>query len=194
MRIGIDFDNTIADYSGVFPRVAVELGLLDREFSGTKTEVRDALRGRPGGEEAWQRLQGQIYGRFLPLARPMPGVMDFLGACREHGAKVYVISHKSEHGHFDEARINLREAAMSWMSENGLFDAARSPLSAKHVMFAPTRTQKIVRIGKANVAHFVDDLAEVLADPGFPATTAGYLLGPDGYRHWDDVREAIFGA
>lgn len=192
MRIGIDFDNTIADYAGVFARVGAELGMLDAGFSGEKTDVRDTLRDRPGGEKTWQRLQGQVYGRYMPLARPMPGVHDFLTACLKHDAKVLVISHKTEFGHFDDARINLRDAAMSWLAENRLFDPARSPLRADDVSFHATRADKTRAIADAGLDHFVDDLEEVFDDPGFPASTVPHLLGSG--RGWDDIREAVFGA
>ncbi|MGJ3259904.1 MAG: hypothetical protein ACFE0S_09895 [Rhodospirillales bacterium] len=194
MRIGIDFDNTITDYSGVFARVAIELGMLDAGFSGAKTDVRETLRERPGGEQTWQRLQGQVYGRFMPLARPMPGVGNFLAACLEHDAKVCVISHKTEYGHFDAARINLRDAAMAWLEENGFFDPARSPLRAEDVGFHATRAEKTRAISDAGVDHFIDDLKEVFDDPGFPAATAAHLLGGSGGHGWNDIREAVFGA
>lgn len=194
MRIGIDFDNTIADYAGVFARVAGELGMLDAGFSGTKTEVRETLRTAPGGEEQWQRLQGQVYGRFMPLARPMPGVGDFLAACLQHDAEVCVISHKTEYGHFDDARINLRDAAMTWLEGNRFFDPEISPLKPGNVSFHATRAEKTRAISDARVDHFIDDLEEVFDDPGFPATTAPHLLGGSGGRDWNDIREAVFGA
>lgn len=194
MRIGIDFDNTIADYDAVFREAAIDMGLLGSAVDGGKAAVRDAIRSGAGGEENWQRLQGQVYGRLMPRARPMPGVADFLGACLKRKTDVYVISHKTEFGHFDEARINLRQAAMTWMSANGLFDPTRSPLAAENVTFAATRAEKIGYIAEAHVDHFIDDLPEVFADPFFPPATERHLLGAGGYGHWNEIREAIFGA
>lgn len=194
MRIGIDFDNTIADYDRVFPRVAGELGLLADGFDGDKAAVRDALRQRANGEEDWQRLQGQVYGRHMPLARPMPGVQDFFETCLERHAKVLVISHKTAFGHFDPAKVNLRTAAMTWLDDNGFFDPVRSPLTPDDVAFEATRAEKASRIAVANVDHFIDDLAEVFAEPGFPAATRRHLYGANGHAHWDNIREAIFGA
>lgn len=193
MRIGIDFDNTIADYSGVFSRVAAELGMLEAIFTGDKAAVRDRLRAVTGGEQDWQRLQGQVYGRYMSIARPMPGVLDFLHMCRDREAMVCVISHKTEFGHFDTARINLREAALTWLDENNFFDSARSPLLPDNVNFESTRADKIHRIGDARLDHYVDDLAEVFAEKHFPGFTKRYLLGGAGYQHWNDIREAIFG-
>lgn len=194
VRIGIDFDNTIADYRDVFAPVARDLGLVGPSFKGDKARVRDHLRMAPGGEENWQRLQGQVYGRYMPLARPMAGVMDFLAACLERDAKVFVISHKTAFGHFDEARINLRDAAMTWLDQNGFFDPEKSPLSPGDVGFHASRAEKTRAIADAGVEHFIDDLEEVFSDPGFPDRVKPYLLGGSAYSGWSDIREAVFGA
>ena len=44
MRIGIDFDNTIAAYDHVFLKAAKEWDLLPSEFAGNKTQIRDTIR------------------------------------------------------------------------------------------------------------------------------------------------------
>lgn len=194
VRIGIDFDNTIADYSNVFARVAAELDMLEVDFNGDKASVRERLRKGAGGEQNWQRLQGQVYGRYMAMARPMPGVQDFLSICRDKDALVFVISHKTTFGHFDPACVNLREAAMTWLKENDFFDPNRSPLNPDSVTFEATRADKVRRIANANLDHYVDDLAEVFAEAHFPETTKRYLLGAGSYQHWHDIREAIFGA
>ena len=45
MRIGIDFDNTIACYDGVFHAAALERGLIPSELGRDKNSVRDHLNG-----------------------------------------------------------------------------------------------------------------------------------------------------
>ena len=53
LRIGIDFDNTLIDYDGVFVAAARERGLIGREIAGSKRAVRDAIRLLPDGELTW---------------------------------------------------------------------------------------------------------------------------------------------
>ena len=65
VRIGIDFDNTIICYDKVFPAAASQRGLVSGEWKGSKTDLRDDLRSRPGGELAWQGLQGWVYGKGI---------------------------------------------------------------------------------------------------------------------------------
>lgn len=67
-RIGIDFDNTIACYDSVFTLVAYDLGMITESVVLTKVEVKKLIYlGDPGGTN-WQKLQGQIYGKFMFMA------------------------------------------------------------------------------------------------------------------------------
>ena len=56
MKVGLDFDNTLACYELVFPEVA-KLGLVNNDWSGTKKELKDWLLNRKGGDLEWQKLQ-----------------------------------------------------------------------------------------------------------------------------------------
>ena len=72
VRIGIDFDNTIICYDKVFAAVARQRGLVPEGWVGLKTEVRNLLRSRAGGELAWQGLQGFVYGKGIGGAEIYP--------------------------------------------------------------------------------------------------------------------------
>ena len=56
MRIGIDFDNTLACYHQVFGQIAREQGIVSKGWKGGKTELRSQLRSYPEGELLWQVL------------------------------------------------------------------------------------------------------------------------------------------
>lgn len=198
MRIGIDFDNTIADYSNVFTVVAREIGLADDGFTGGKTALRDFLRSHPGGERDWQRLQGQVYGNYIGLASPMSGIEDFLMACHDNRAEVFIVSHKTEFGHFDPNRVNLRDAAREWLSDNGFFLANGHGIDPINVKFEATRNAKVRTIGALVLNHFIDDLVEVFDDKHFPADTQAHLLrsaNENGHdtSNWPQIQACIFG-
>ncbi len=200
MRIGVDFDNTIADYDEVFVLAAQRDGLLDDGFVGGKQAVRAALRAVEDGEERWMRLQGQVYGALMSQARMIEGFGVFLDRSRAAGVSVCIISHKTEHGHFDAARVNLRDAARRWMDEQGLF--GRYGLAPDRVFFESTRSEKIARIRSTGCTHFVDDLEEVFLEAEFPPAVERFLLSRGGgtlpqgpftpCRNWDEIRHAIF--
>lgn len=200
-RVGLDFDNTIADYDAAFAATAVEMGFLAPGAARDKRAVRAALRARPDGERDWMRVQGRVYGPGIGAARPYPGVLEALGAFARRGLDVCVVSHKTRTGHFDETGTDLRAAAIGWMAANGLFDAAHSPLARQNVHFAETRAAKIAAIAALSCDAFVDDLEEVLLDPAFPADVERILFAPDGApapaagvrvcADWDCVARAV---
>jgi hypothetical protein len=202
MRIGIDFDNTIISYDDVFLASARDGGLIDADFGGAKQAIRDAIRLLPEGDLAWQKLQGQVYGKGVGQAQMIAGVDSFLRHCRQEGCPVLVVSHKTEFGHHDPERVNLRHAALDWMKGQGFFDEGRYGIPIENVFFEGTRAEKLARIGALGCTHFIDDLEEVLSDPEFPAgierilfsdgagaaTVAPYVICPT----WRDIEGHIF--
>lgn len=201
LRIGVDFDNTIAGYDAVFLAAAVHAGLLAPGFRGGKQAVRDALRLQVDGELAWQRLQGQVYGAHMASAVMLDGVGEFLRRCRKAEHEVFIVSHKSEYGHHDPARINLRHAALAWMTAQGFFRPDGYGVTTDRVFFEATRTDKIARIAALNCGFFIDDLEEVLSDPAFPDGVTRVLLAERANgdarslihcRTWRDVTGVVF--
>ena len=167
MRIGLDFDNTIADYDQAFPRVARLLGVVTGAES--KQSLRDELTTSPEGERTWQRIQGLVYGRYINEAQPHSGVAEFVRRARCLGHELFIISHKSEFGHFDESRTPLREAAMTWLLKNQIVGESTLSIRPSHVYFAATRSDKLSTIKALEIDVFVDDLLEVLTESGFPS-------------------------
>ena len=199
LRIGIDFDNTLISYDGVFLAAARAGLLLAPGFSGNKQAVRDAIRLLPNGELAWQRLQGHVYGKGIGTAVMPDGAMAFLRRCRDTQCSVFIVSHKTEVGHHDPDRVNLREAALRWMETHDFFAADAGAIRRANVFFEATRADKIKRITALGCTHFIDDLEEVLTDPAFPPGVARVLLATSGTASdiavctsWSDVTEAVF--
>lgn len=201
MHIGLDLDNTLALYDRVFHRRAVAAGLVAPGTPARKRAVRDAIRALPGGERRWTELQGEVYGRLMPEAELAPGAGDFLVACRAAGARVSVISHKTEYPALGE-RVSLRAAARAWLEARGF--PARFGVVAADVLFADTRAEKVALVGDRGCTHYVDDLVEVLARPDFPPAVARVLYDPGGTaappagvracRSWGEIGALLLGA
>jgi len=201
LRIGIDFDNTIVTYDEVFCLAAKRLGLINSGFFGSKQSVRDAIRLLPDGEMTWQRLQGHVYGKGIADAKLVTGVEAFLRRCRAEEVSVSVVSHKTEFGHFDPDRINLRTAALDWMARQGLLDGEHG-VRLENIYFEGTRDEKINRIATLSLTHFIDDLEEVLTDPSFPPKVARILYAESAQierdafvrcSSWRDIERQVFG-
>jgi len=202
LRIGIDFDNTIADWDVAFVEAARDWGLLRPGQAQDKRQVRAALRRLPKGEELWMRLQGEVYGFRWRRARMMPGVDSFLLRCRERaGVEVFIVSHKTRRGHFHASEVDLRAVARRWLEQQGFF--SRLGLQPERVFFSGTRAGKLERIRALGCHWFIDDLPAVLEDPAFPRDCRALLFTGGGEpeepfqgracRHWGEVEEVIFG-
>jgi hypothetical protein len=199
MRIGIDFDNTLIGYDDVFLAAARERGLLSFGFAGNKQAVRDAIRLLPDGELAWQHLQGYVYGTGNSGAVMFEGVDGFLRRCRAAGHGVFIVSHKTEYGHHDPSRVNLREAALGWMEAQGFFAPDIYAIPRENIFFEASRAEKLKRIAALKCAWFIDDLEEVLTDPDFPPGVTRMLFGASGSlpnlatcSSWRRIAEIVF--
>jgi hypothetical protein len=202
-RIGIDFDNTIVCYDEVFARTAKAEGLIPHDLRGGKAGVRDFIRRLDGGEEKWQRLQGRVYSDQINGASLFEGAARFLSRCRQRAdTSVFIVSHKTEFGHFDTSGINLQEVARAWMAKHGFFDKGGFNLSGDVLYFEPTRDAKIERIAQLGCTHFIDDLEEVLGHSRFPAGVRRILflngrtdrpaVSYEVCADWQEIEEALF--
>jgi hypothetical protein len=200
-RIGIDLDNTLIDYEEVFRSFARERGLVPAEFAGGKEEIREIARATSEGDIAWQRLQGAVYGKGIGRAVLFDGAGAFLRQASDRGCEIAIVSHKTEFGHFDPDRVNLRSAALVWLEQRGFFRDDGFAIPKKNVVFAATRAEKIAAIRELGPSFFIDDLPEVLEDRGFPANVTGILFTkhaalstyPRALAHWREITEMVFG-
>jgi len=188
LRIGIDFDNTIVDYRPVFLPAARALGLVGASFAADdKTELRDRLRALPDGEARWQQLQAHVYAVAIDAAPAYAGVERFIREARRRGAQVAIVSHKTRFAAAAPAGPDMREAALRWLAAQRLLEDGA--IAAADVFFEGTRAEKLARVRSLELTHFIDDLADVLADPAFPARTRAVHFR----ESWEAVFDDVFG-
>ena len=198
MRIGIDFDNTIANYDGVFYRAAMERGLIPDTLGTGKNAVRDYLNGS-GQKDAFTELQGYVYGARMDLAQPYNGVEAFVAKALMQGHTLYVVSHKTRHPILGP-QYDMHEAARGFLRDRGLSGPAAIP--ADQVFFELTRDEKADRAAALGVEVFIDDLPEVLDMPQYGAATRILFAPHDEVssgrhivaRSWSDIATRLLGA
>ena len=176
MLLGLDFDNTIVRYDGLFHRLAIERRLVPVGIPATKQAIRDFLRAA-GREDDWTELQGLAYGPRITDAEPFPGVKRFLARCCAAGALVAIISHKTRVPYLGEPH-DLHAAAHAFLESHGFFATCDTGLSADHVFLEPTLAGKLARIGNLGCDAFIDDLPEVLTHSAFPDGVRKVLFDP----------------
>jgi hypothetical protein len=182
VRIGIDFDNTIACYRTAFHRAAAARGLVPAEPVLAKNQVRDHLR-RLGREHEWTELQGYVYGPGMADVEVFPGVMRCLKSLLASGVAVFIISHKTRTPYRGPA-FDLHVAACGWLERQGFLGTAGGGaipplLPRENIFFELTLRDKLRRIALQGCTHFVDDLVELLAEPEFPEGTERILFDPE---------------
>jgi len=176
MRIGIDFDNTIACYDGVFHAAALERGLIPSELGRDKNSVRDHLNDA-GRNDDFTELQGYIYGARMDLVAPYPGLTDFVAAAHMTGHELFVVSHKTRYPLLGP-KYDMHAAARGFLSAHGLMGEGALQIDPSRVFFELTKEEKIARAAVIGCDIFIDDLPEILTMPGFPDGMRRILFDP----------------
>ncbi|MBI5625230.1 MAG: hypothetical protein HY924_15740 [Elusimicrobia bacterium] len=204
LRIGVDFDNTIACYHSLIHREALRRGLIARDVARTKTAVRDSIRQAPDGEDRWRKLQAHVYGPCMAHARLAPGARRFFETCRRRSIPVHVVSHKKARYPHDPTGMDFHSAAMAWMRRREFFKPSGFGLAEAAIHFEATLADKLRRIASLRLTHFIDDLEETLTESCFPKKPEKILYAPHGpsrplrgvlvLRGWDEITGHIFHA
>ncbi|MDN3509123.1 MAG: hypothetical protein P0S93_03795 [Candidatus Neptunochlamydia sp.] len=191
MKIGIDFDNTIANYDEVFYQAAVEWELIPQSLETSKKSVRDYLRNA-NQEDEWTKLQGYVYGDRMDLAKPYPSVDSFFNYCQLEGIETFIISHKTKHPYLG-FKYDLHAAAKGWLETQSF--------APDLAFFELTLKEKLRRIDVLNCDYFIDDLPEILAEKIFPPHVKKILFDPANHHSempgvirvtsWDEVIKVI---
>ncbi len=177
MRIGIDFDNTIACYDGVFHAAALERGLIPADLGRDKSSVRDHLNGS-GRKDDFTELQGYVYGARMDLVSPYSGFAAFVTAAREAGHDLFIVSHKTKHPILGP-KHDMHAAARGFLTDRGLMGPGAGQIAPDRVFFELTKEEKVARAASIRCDLFIDDLPEILAMPGFPEGMRKILFDPD---------------
>ncbi len=183
MRIGIDFDNTIACYDGVFHAAALERGLIPPDLARDKNSVRDHLNGS-GRRDDFTELQGYVYGARMDMVAPYPGFADFIALAQGAGHRLFIVSHKTRHP-LRGPQHDMHAAARGFLAAHGLIGDDPAAIDPAHVYFELTKEEKVARAALLGVDVFIDDLPEILALPGFPQGMRKILFDPDGQFRGD---------
>jgi hypothetical protein len=178
MRIGIDFDNTIACYDGVFHAAAVERGLIPVEIPTDKQSVRDFLRAQ-GRDADFTLLQGYVYGARMELVGLYPGFVETLRELVVADHTVYLVSHKTKLP-IAGPPYDMHDAARKFLELRELVGGAGGFLP-EHVFFESTKEDKVARAQALGCEVFIDDLPEILQMAGIRDNMRTILFDPEGH-------------
>lgn len=179
MRVGIDLDNTIINYSAVLPWVAKDMQFIKKQWSGSKLELKKNILRQDNGQYKWERTQGLAYGKYIGKAKLFNGVHRFLWLCKQREIIVDVISHKTRLGHHDKEKFLLHQQAKYFLKKTGLFDDQSKSNLISSLTFCDSQEEKLNAIVLGNYDWFIDDLVEIFNNPTFPTGTQKIIFNPN---------------
>jgi hypothetical protein len=183
IRIGIDFDNTIANYDRLFSAVAKKLKINLDKYPLKKELIKKEIFKNKNGLRIWQKLQGKVYGEFISGAKIFEGVRKFIVHCNIKKYELFIVSHKTRFGHYDKKKFSLRDEALQWMQSQNIIGKNLDNIKKENIFFFSTRKKKIQFIKKLKLNFFIDDLSEVLLDKNFPKNTKKILLSENFHKN-----------
>ncbi|HJJ42268.1 MAG TPA: hypothetical protein O0W90_02995 [Methanocorpusculum sp.] len=197
MIIGVDFDNTVIDYSSLFFDVGRRLKLLPDLDDTDKLSVKSYLCSK-NEEDKYTFIQGLVYGRYISYAKIMNGFEDFIKRCAELRWTVFIISHKTSKPVIGDD-INLHKSALDWLEVNEIYgDDIKTAVSG--VFFEESRENKISIINELRCDVFIDDLLEVLMHPDLNSNVLKIFFNPNhqncsggviNAENWSEIEDLI---
>jgi hypothetical protein len=177
MRIGIDIDNTIICYDGVFATVARLLG-HDIDAGLSKAETKGWFHSREMYDE-FTELQGLIYGTYLGHASLYDGVKMFLNQAGRIGCTVFIVSHKTRYPLIG-GKVDLHETASMFLAEQNIIKSgSRGFVPLEQLFYETSLDDKIKKISDLQLDYFIDDLSDVINHDNFPQSTHAIQFVPE---------------
>ena len=95
MRVGIDLDNTIINYSKVFLKYCNKYNLKTNK-ENPKVKLKTYIR-KNVSKEKWTEIQGKVYGKEILNANVFQHFNSFIRFAKKNNIDVTIISHKSKY-------------------------------------------------------------------------------------------------
>ena len=185
MRIGIDVDNTILDYSRGFLTEVRMLAGLEQTDNASKGDLKSVVT-KTHGDEEWTKIQGRVYSSVPSGVEIFAGFPELLGALIKAGHSISYMSHKSRHP-IAGPPIELRKPVTDYLYANKLISPSQSAVS---LTFFETKEEKISAIVDSSFDVYIDDLPEIIESVGFTceAIHFGCVCSPGashlGFKDW----------
>ncbi len=158
MIFGFDFDNTLINYDKVFFNEALKENLISKKIKKKKINIKNNILKKKN-LKAWQNLQSIVYSKKINYAVPNRELLSVLKLLTKNKIKYFVVSHKTKFPYFGN-KINMHAISRKWL-DNNIFNK-KNNIKKCDYFFEETIPNKIKRIKKLKITHFVDDLKEII--------------------------------
>ena len=203
MRIGIDLDNTIINYSFAFNKAANLLGFLPNGFSSNKNSIKRHVKEHYGNS-AWVDVQASVYGELIDNAALYPGVGRFLAIAKAEDAQIFICSHKTAQPVIGKnLDRDFRQSALDFLRKSQILECGLGLVQSNDIFFSDTIDDKVQKISQLKLDVFIDDLPVILKHKCFPLEIQKFLFLNDhnstnsselkGFKNWNEIQDSIFG-
>lgn len=204
MRIGIDLDNTIIDYSNSFifginnNKLLTKniINLIIKKNKINNISIKELIKSKiiqtTNGEKKWRKLQSEVYGKLITYALVNSEIYKFLTLCNHKNYKIYIVSHKTKYGHYSKKENLLRLSALKFLKNKKIIN---NFINSKNIFFTDTLNDKINKISELKLDYFIDDLKKIFDNKNFPKRTKKILFSDNFYKkslNWNQINNYFF--
>ena len=161
MKIAIDIDNTILDYSqSILYYLEHNLPeIYNSKLKNKKTNYLKKLIKSEKGDLAWQNCQGFIYSDKTNRVKFYDDALNFLQKSIKKEVDIYFVIHKTKFGLHSAKNINIKNISkgrlFQWLIDNNLIKHIES------IFFTETLEEKINFLKLVAPDYLIDDLIDI---------------------------------
>lgn len=158
LRIGLDLDNTLINYSKSYPAIINELN--SKTKLKKRSEIKQYLKSLDdtNTEFEWRKFQSYLYTKGLKYAYPSFSIKLLLRILNK-SYDIYIVSHKTEFTSVEFGKQDLRLVSMQWLKHHKLVPEY---LTLQNIHYCNSQEEKISKINNLNIDIFIDDLEEII--------------------------------
>lgn len=162
LRIGIDIDNTVLDFSESIRRSAHDILGIDLEPKSGKSASSFRIKELVGNE-VWTDLQGYIYAEYSVYASTFDGALSTISGLRHQGHQIQLISHKTKRPASGRS-VDLHHWTQLTLERTGVLETMHSDPKdqGESIILCESVEEKIWEISSQGCEVFIDDLLKVL--------------------------------
>lgn len=159
MLVGVDFDNTLVDYTKAIKIGSKSVFGITSGENETKLSIKAKIRSE-FGENAWTQFQGDLYTKYIYDAQIDQNAMLLIkDLLIDPNNSVEIVSHKTKYPIIGP-KIDMRVIAKDFLRKTSL--ALLGQDLDIPITFSDTLEDKIAYINERPFDVFVDDLQEVI--------------------------------
>jgi hypothetical protein len=158
LRIGIDLDNTLINYSKSYPAIIKELN--SKTQLKKRSEIKQYLKSLDDSniEFEWRKFQSYLYTKGLEYAYPSFSIKLLLRILFKSN-EIFIVSHKTEFTSVEFGKQNLRLISMQWLKHHRLVPEY---LALDNIYYCKSQEEKISKINSLNLDVLIDDLDTII--------------------------------